>query len=158
MSRPVSLSIAVILQWIAAVVAIVSGLDLIAAAFAMSRAGIAEGLEASLQEQGVTDIAGSLLLIGVFLAGAVIIALALFRIVVAAYLWQGRNWARIVMAVLIALNIVGGVAYLFQGYVMRMLLTVPVDIVVLWLMFNLQSSAYIKARSAAAAAERSAAA
>ena len=69
-----------------------------------------------------------------------------------------RFGGRIVMAVLIALNIVGGVAYLFQGYVMRMLLTVPVDIVVLWLMFNLQSSAYIKAKSTAAAAERAAAA
>lgn len=155
MKRPISLTIGVILQWAAAVVAIVAGLDLIAAAFAMSRQGIAEKLEVTLNEQGVSDIAGSLLLVGVFLAGALVLALALVRIVLAAYLLQGRNWARIIIAVLIGINIVAGVAYLFQGYVMRMLLTVPVDFLVLWLIFNDESSAYIKARSTAKTQERS---
>lgn len=153
MSRPVSLTIGVVLQWVAALAAVFSGLDLIAAAFSMSRSGISEQLEATLQQQGITDIAGSLLVLGVFLAGVTIVALALLRILVAAYVWQGRSWARIVLTVLIALNIIGGVAYLFEGYVMRMLLTVPVDVLVLWLLFSERSSEYIKDRSAARAAE-----
>lgn len=61
------------------------------------------------------------------------------------------------LTVLIGVNIIGGVAYLFEGYVMRMLLTVPVDVLVLWLIFNQQSSEYIKDRSAARAAETAAA-
>ena len=153
MGRPISLTIGVILQWVAALVAVFSGLDLIAAAFSMSRSGISEQLEATLQNEGITDIAGSLLVLGVFLAGVTIVTLALLRILVGAYLWQGHSWARIVLTVLIGLNIVGGIAYLFEGYVMRMLLTVPVDVLVLWLMFNEQSSAYIKERTAARAAE-----
>lgn len=153
MKRPVSLVIGVILQWVAALIAIFSGLDLIAAAFSMSRSGISDRLEATLQEQGINDIAGSLLVLGVFLAGVSISVLAVMRILVAAYVWQGRNWARIVLTVLIGVNIISGVAYLFEGYIMRMLLTVPLDILVLWLIFNLQSNEYIKDRSAARAAE-----
>ena len=153
MTRPVSLTIGVILQWVGAAIAIISGLDLIAAAFSMSRSGISEQLEATLREQGVTDIAGSLLVLGVFLAGVSIVLLALLRILIAGYVWQGRNWARIVLTVLIGISIVGGVAYLFEGYVMRMLLTVPIDVLVLWLIFNKQSSAFIAERSAARAVE-----
>lgn len=157
MKRPISLVVGVILQWLVALIAIVSGLDLIAAAFSMSRMGISEQLEVTLREQGINDIAGSLLVLGVFLAGVLICVLAILRILVAAYVWQGRTWARIVLTVLIGVNIIGGVAYLFEGYVMRMLLTVPVDVLVLWLIFNQQSSAYIKDRSAARAAEIAAA-
>lgn len=153
MTRPVSLSIGVILQWVAAAVAVISGLDLIAAAFSMSRSGISESLESTLREEGVTDIAGSLLVLGVFLAGVSIVLLALLRILIAAYVWQGRSWARIVLTVLIGINIVGGLAYLFEGYVMRMLLTVPVDILVLWLIFNERASAFIADRSATRAVE-----
>ncbi|MDI1288944.1 MAG: hypothetical protein PSX37_03205 [bacterium] len=153
MTRPVSLTIGVILQWVGAVIAIISGLDLIAAAFSMSRSGISEQLETTLREQGITDIAGSLLVLGVFLAGVSIVLLALLRILIAGYVWQGRNWARIVLTVLIGISIVGGIAYLFEGYVMRMLLTVPVDVLVLWLIFNKQSSAFIAERSAARAVE-----
>lgn len=156
MSRPVSLTIGVILQWVAALVAVLSGLDLIAAAFSMSRSGVSEQLEATLHEQGIDDIAGSLLVLGVFLAGVSVVTLALLRILVAAYVWQGRSWARIVLTVLIGINIVGGIAYLFEGYVMRMLLTVPVDILVLWLIFNEQSSTFFKERTATRAAESSA--
>jgi len=153
MTRPVSLTIGVILQWVAAAVAVISGLDLIAAAFSMSRSGISESLESTLREEGVTDIAGSLLVLGVFLAGVSIVLLALLRILIAAYVWQGRSWARIVLTVLIGINIVGGLAYLFEGYVMRMLLTVPVDILVLWLIFNERASAFIADRSATRAVE-----
>ena len=153
MTRPVSLTIGVILQWVAAAVAVISGLDLIAAAFSMSRSGISESLESTLREEGVTDIAGSLLVLGVFLAGVSIVLLALLRILIAAYVWQGRSWARIVLTVLIGINIVGGLAYLFEGYVMRMLLTVPVDVLVLWLIFNERASAFIADRSATRAVE-----
>lgn len=153
MTRPVSLTIGVILQWVAAAVAVISGLDLIAAAFSMSRSGISESLESTLREEGVTDIAGSLLVLGVFLAGVSIVLLALLRILIAAYVWQGRSWARIVLTVLIGINIVGGLAYLFEGYVMRMLLTVPVDILVLWLIFNERASAFIADRSATRSVE-----
>ena len=66
---------------------------------------------------------------------------------VAVYLARGRSWARIVVAVLVAISLVSGFAYLFQGFLLRFSLTVVVDLVVLWLMFNASSSAYIRERS-----------
>jgi hypothetical protein len=83
----------------------------------------------------------------VFTAGVLLLALAFVRVMVAVYLARGRNWARIVIAVLVCISIVSGLSYLFQGYLLRSALTVVVDVVVLWLLFNAQSSAFIKERS-----------
>jgi len=147
MNRPVSLTIAVALQWVAAVVAIISGFDLVAAAFSMSGAGIPEQIEAALVNQGILDISGGFVVAGVFMAGILILALAFVRVMVAIYLARGRSWARIVIAVLVGISLVSGVAYLFQGFILRASLTVVVDLVVLWLLFNASSSEYIRQQS-----------
>jgi len=149
MSRPVSLTIAVVLQWVAAIVAAVSGFDLIAAAYSMSSQGVADEVEVALVNQGVTDVSGHFVVVGVFVAGILVTAIALVRVMAAVYLAKGRSWARILIAVLVAVNLVGGVAYLFQGYLLRASLTVVVDLVVLWLLFNARSSAYIREHSPA---------
>ncbi len=149
MSRPVSLTIAVILQWIAAVVAAISGFDLMAAAFEMSKEGTAAQLEAALAGQGIDDVSGSLILIGVFIAGVLITCIALVRVMAAFYLGRGRNWARIVVTVLVGLNLIGGFAYLFQGYLLRASLTIAIELLIVWLLFNERSSAFIRERSAA---------
>lgn len=147
MSRPVSLIVGVVLIWVGALVGLIAGFDLMASALAMARSDVARHLEETLVAQGVTDVAGDLLLIGLFLAGALITVMSLARIVVSSFVLQGRRWARILITVLIGLNLIVGVAYLFEGYVMRMLLTVPLDIVVLWLFFNDSSSEYFRKRT-----------
>ena len=148
MKRPISLTIVVVLQWVAAVVGIISGFDLIAAALEMSQKGVAQQIEGALVSQGVVDITGGFVVEGVFVAGAFLLAIAFLRVMVALYLARGHRWARTVVTVLVALSLVGGAAYLFQGFVLRFTLTVIVDIVVLWLMFNASSSAYIRSRTA----------
>jgi hypothetical protein len=148
MPRPPSLTIAVILQWIAAVVGVISAFELIAAAYEMSRAGVAEQIEGALVNQGVVDVSGNFVVVGVFVAGIMLMAIAFLRVMVAVYLGRGRSWARIVVAVLVGISLMGGVAYLFQGYLLRFGMTVAVDLLVLWLMFNTSSSDYIRERSA----------
>ncbi len=150
MNRPITLSIAVIIQWLAALVSAIAGFDLIAAAFSMSGGGTENRIEEALKAEGITDIAGSLVVLGVFIAGVFIIVLALIRILVAAYVWQGRSWARIVLTILVGVNIITGLAYLFDGYILRTLLTVPLDVVALFLLFDGKSSAFIKERTARA--------
>jgi hypothetical protein len=149
MSRPVSLTIAVVLQWIAALVAILSGLDLIAAAYSMSTEGVADQIEATLVDQGIADVSGHFVVVGVFMGGVLVITIALVRIMAALYLARGRSWARILITALVGINLVSGFAFLFQGYALRAGLAVVVDLLVLWLLFNAQSSAYIRERSAA---------
>jgi hypothetical protein len=129
MKRPVTLTIAVVLQWVAAVIAVIAGFDLVAAALEMSKAGVATQIEAAL-------------------VGVLLIAIAFVRVMVAVYLARGRSWARIVVAILVLISLVGGVGYLFQGYLVQATLSIAVDLVVLWLLFNARSSAYITARSA----------
>jgi hypothetical protein len=148
MKRPVTLTIAVVLQWVAAIVAVIAGFDLIAAALEMSRSGVATQVEAALVNQGIVDITGEFVVVGVFVAGVLLIAIAFVRVMVAVYLARGRPWARIVIAVLVLISLAGGVGYLFQGYVVQAALSIGVDLVVLWLLFNARSSAYIAARSA----------
>ncbi len=148
MKRPVTLTIAVVLQWLAAVIAVIAGFDLIAAAMEMSQEGVATQVEAALVNQGIVDITGEFVVVGVFVAGVLLIAIAFVRVMVAVYLARGRNWARIVVAVLVLISLAGSVGYLFQGYVVQAALSIGVDLVVLWLLFNARSSAYITARSA----------
>ncbi len=148
MKRPVTLTIAVVLQWVAAVIAVIAGFDLIAAAIEMSQAGIATQIEAALVNQGIIDISGQFVVVGVLVAGVLLIAIAFVRVMVAVYLARGRNWARIVVAILVLISLAGGVGYLFQGYLVQAALAIGVDLLVLWLLFNSSSSAYIAARSA----------
>jgi hypothetical protein len=147
MRRPLTLTIAVVLQWAAAVVAVIAGFDLIAAAFEMSQAGVATQVEAALVNQGIIDISGEFVVVGVFVAGVLLIAIAFVRVMVAVYLARGRSWARIVVAILVLISLAGGVGYLFQGYYVQAALAVGVDLIVLWLLFNASSSAFIAARS-----------
>ena len=51
------------------------------------------------------------------------------------------------MTVLVGLNLIGGVGYLFQGYVLRAGLTIPLELLVLWLMYNSRAGAFIADRS-----------
>jgi hypothetical protein len=148
MKRPLTLTIAVVLQWVAAVIAVIAGFDLIAAAIEMSQAGIATQVEAALVNQGIIDISGQSVVVGVLVAGVLLIAIAFVRVMVAVYLARGRHWARIVVAILVVVSLAGGVGYLFQGYLLQAALGIGVDLVVLWLLFNSSSSAYIAARSA----------
>ena len=148
MKRPVTLTIAVVLQWVAAVIAVIAGFDLIAAAIEMSQAGIATQIEAALVNQGIIDISGQFVVVGVLVAGVLLIAIAFVRVMVAVYLARGRNWARIVVAILVLISLAGGVGYLFQGYLVQAALAIGVDLLVLWLLFNSSSSAYIASRSA----------
>ena len=148
MKRPVTLTIAVALQWVAAVIAVIAGFDLITAAIEMSQAGVATQVEAALVNQGIIDISGQFVVVGVLVAGVLLIAIAFVRVMVAVYLARGRHWARIVVAILVFISLAGGVGYLFQGYLVQAALAIGVDLLVLWLLFNSSSSAYIAARSA----------
>lgn len=147
MSRPVSLTIAVVLQWVAAVGALLAGLDLATSAIALSGEGTKSALEQAMIGQGVSDVSGRQLVIGVFMAGMLVIALALVRVILAVYLGRGRNWARVVITVLVAFNLLSGVAYLFQDEQWRAVPTILLEVVILWLLYNSRSSAFIRERS-----------
>jgi hypothetical protein len=105
--RPVTLTIAVALQWLAAVIAVIAGFDLMAAALEMSQAGVATQVEAALVNQGILDVSGEFVVVGVFVAGVLLMAIAFVRVMVAVYLARGRNWARIVVAVLVLISLAG---------------------------------------------------
>jgi len=149
MSRPVSLTIAVVLQWVAAVAALVVGLDLIASAFELSEADTKAALEQAMVTTGVTDVTGSLVVRGIFVAGAVVMGLALLRVILALYLARGRNWARLVIAILAVMQLVLGFVYLFQDQFLVGAIAIVLELVVLWLLFNARSSAFIRERSSA---------
>lgn len=148
MSRPVSLTIAVVLQWVAAVGALIVGLDLIASAFELSDPETKASLEQAMVSTGVTDVGASLVVRGIFVAGAIVMGLALLRVILALYLARGRNWARLVIAILALLQLVIGAVYLFQEQIVLGSLAIALEVAVLWMLFNAKSSAFIRARSA----------
>lgn len=148
MTRPVTLTAVVVLQWIAAVIAVISGFDLVAAALEMSDAGMGEHLENALVREGIVDIPGEALITAVFVAGILLLAIAVVRVIAALYLARGRSWARILVAVFAGLNLVGGLAFLLEGYWIRALPTIALEVIVFALLFSTSSSAFIRERSA----------
>ena len=146
MRRPGGLLVAVALLWLAAVVSLLEGLRLIVAGIAMSGSPVEAEIEATLVSQGIMHVSGTLVTVGVLLAGLVLLVLALARVVISVYLLQGRNWARIVTTLLVLISLVGGVAYLFDDEVIRGVLTIGIEAVVLYLLFNSRSNEFFTAR------------
>jgi hypothetical protein len=151
MKRPWPLTTAVVLQWVAAVAAVISAFDLMAAAYEMHRDDVATQIEGALVNQGIVDIPGSTVVNGVFVAGVLLLAIAFVRVMVAVYLGRGRDWARLVVAVFACINLVGGLGFLLQGEWVRAVVVVVIEAAILWLLFNARSSEYIREQSAARA-------
>jgi hypothetical protein len=149
MTRPVTLTAVVVLQWIAAVIAAISGFDLVAAALEMSDAGMGEPLENALVREGIVDVPGGALITAVFVAGILLLAVAVARVIAALYLARGRSWARILVAVFAGINLVGGLAFLLEAYWVRAIPTIALEVVVFALLFSASSSAFIRERSTA---------
>lgn len=147
MSRPVSITLAVILQWVGALVALLLGFDLMASGAELTQKGVGAVIDEALRRQDVADVSSDYVIVALFFAGAVVCVIALVRIVVAVYLWRGRDWARIVLAVLTVVNVVGNVTYLVRDQSLRAGVVLVLDFLMLYLMFNVASSRYIAARS-----------
>jgi hypothetical protein len=147
MSRPWTLTGAVVLQWLAAVIALLAGFDLLMSALELSNDSTKRALEQAMTSQGVSDVSAAQVVFGVAIAGVLVLAIALLRIVLAVYLARGRSWARLTITVLVLLNVLAGVVYLFQDEFWRGLPTILLELVVLWLLYNSRSSAYITERS-----------
>jgi hypothetical protein len=143
MKRPVTLTIAVVLQWIAAGIAALVGLQLITAAIELSDKDTKSAVGQAIVGAGVTNVSASLVVQGLFIAGAVVLALAILRVILAVYLARGRNWARMVITILVVLNLLTGVAYLFQEAFWQGFGIIVLELVVLWLLFNPRSNSYI---------------
>lgn len=148
MTRPLSLTIAVVLQWIAAILGIIAAVGLIISALATINTSVRDQIEKVLADEGVTGVSAAAIGGGVLVAGLVVLAIALFRIFVAVSLARGHNWARILITVFAVLSLITGIGALFGGQVLTGVITIVIELVILWLLWNSASSAYIKAKTA----------
>ena len=115
-----TLTIAVLLQWIAAIVAIIGAVGVIVSEFSVV------GLIVSL----------------------ILIAIAVIRAIIALSLARGHNWARILISVFAIVSAFGAVSQIFSGAVLGGIVGLVIEILVLWLMWNSSSSTYIKVKTA----------
>lgn len=149
MKRPVSLTIVVVLQWIAATIGVISGFDQIAAALQLRDAEVADDIEAALVNTGVIDVSGESLVTGLLVAGALTLVIAFIRVMVAVYLARGRAWARMLIAIVAVINLIGGLGFLLHGEWWRAAAITIVELVILGLLFNTKASAFIRERDGA---------
>lgn len=144
MKRPGSVTIVVVLQWIAATVGVISGLDLISSALHMTDLNLATEIEATLVANGVVDVNGGALLQSMLVAGILTLVIAFIRVMVAVYLARGRAWARMILAIVAGLNLLGALGYLLHGEWWRATVVVVVELVILGLLFNTKATAFIR--------------
>ena len=143
-----TLTIAVVLQWIAAVISIIAAVSLILGALATLNSDVRDEINNALSSEGITEISASAITGGVFVAGLVVAAIAVIRVIVAFSLARGHNWARILISVFAVLSLLGGIGTLFSGQWLTAIVTIVVELVILWLLWNSSSSAYIKLKTA----------
>lgn len=150
MSRPISLTIAVVLQWVAAVLGLIAGLFLLGGAGAMASSDVRQEINAVLADNGYESITAATLAWGVLAAGVFAIVISVLRIIVAISLGRGHNWARILLTVFVVLNLFGASFELLQGggAFWRGAGTIVIEVVILLLMWNKSSSTYIKVKTA----------
>ena len=142
------MTIAVILQWIAAIISIIAAVGLILGAFATLDSGVRDEINNALSSEGVTGISAGAITGGVFIAGLVVAAIAVIRVIVAMSLARGHNWARILITVFAILSLLGGIGTLLGGNWLTGIVSIVVEVVILWLLWNSSSSAYIKVKTA----------
>ncbi len=143
-----TLTIAVVLQWIAAVISIIAAVGLILGAFATLNSDVRDQINNALSSEGITEISAGAITGGVFVAGLVVAGIAVIRVIVAFSLARGHNWARILISVFAVLSLLGGIGTLFSGQWLTAVITIVVEVVILWLLWNSSSSAYIKLKTA----------
>lgn len=147
MRRPVTVTLVAVLQVLSSIAAIITAFDLIADAFELASAGVSEGVDAALAAHGVVDVDPGMPAQSTFAAGVLILALTFGRLIALGYLVQGRRWARTALTILVAVSLAGGLSFLFQGFVLRTTLLVAVDLVLLALLFDRRTTAFIDART-----------
>jgi len=147
MSRPVSLTIAVVLQWIAAILYLIAGVGVLISGFATLNSSVRDEISGALEQEGITNVSASAITAGVLISGLVVIGIAVIRVIVAASLGKGHNWARILITVFVVLSLLGAVGALLGGQWVA-IGSIAIEIVILWLLWNGSSSAYIKFKTA----------
>lgn len=143
MERPITLLIAVILVWITAVTDAVAGIAFVAIGATSSTSELKAAYEAA-------GIAGQTFG-GVFImVGILFVAMAVLEAVCAVFLGRGASWARVVVTVLLVLSMIGDVTGFFQGggELILSVVSLVVKVLVLWLMWNARSSAWIREKTA----------
>lgn len=132
--RPISVSVVAIVAFIQGIIAIAAGLGL-----------IVERNDASLLEH-IDRSSGTLATYGV---GSIIWGgLALL---VGYGLWHGAGWARILVAILQILSLIGGILLLFSWngyYLWQGIWQIIVSLFVLWLLFNPRADEFFHGRAA----------
>jgi len=150
MTRPLSLTIAVVLQWIAAILGLIGGLFLLGGAGAMASKTVRDQVDKAFADSGFESVTAATVAWGVLAAGIFVIVISVLRLIIAISLGRGHNWARILLTVFVALSLLSAVFELFQGggAFWRGAGAIVIEIVILWLMWNSASSAYIQAKTA----------
>ena len=106
----------------------------------------------TLDQEGITGVTAGAISGGVLIAGFVVLAIAVIRAIVAVSLARGHNWARILITVFVVLGLLSAIGGLVGGSWLA-IVSIVIEVLVLWLMWNGSSSAYIKMKTAERAVE-----
>lgn len=150
MKRPGSVTIAVVLTWISAILVLLAGIGIFVSSFAVHDQQVREDLERALGNAGMDPNLSATLPWALMAGGMVIIAIAVLEIFVAVYLAKGRSWARTLVTVFVVLSMLGHLPQLFAGgsQLISALFGLAIEAVILFLLWNARASAFFAQRTA----------
>jgi hypothetical protein len=146
-NRPGAVTIVVVLLWISFAFWLITAIAAFFTGTGLTAAGDIQQIEAELEKLGLPTswapaIGPTFLVIGV-----VLVVFALISALFAVFIGKGSNVARILLTVIVALRIVSSLSSLFAtdlniGLVLSVVVSVGIDVVILFLLYNAESSKF----------------
>lgn len=146
MTRPASVTIAIVLVWIGAVLIILNALAVIPLALGFRDPEIQKEIESALVANGLDATAENYFTFALWTAAAVLLLSGIIRIVLAIFLGRGYNWARVVITIFVAIGFIANLSSIFSGgwNILMGLIGCLVEVIVLGLLWNARASVWFR--------------
>ncbi|MFM9135043.1 MAG: hypothetical protein ACKOT0_06370 [bacterium] len=146
MTRPVSVTIAMILVWIGAILMLLNVIGVIALAFGFRDPEIQKEIESALVANGLSENAENYFTFALWTAAAIMLISGIVRIVLAIYLGRGYNWARIVITIFVVIGFIASLSTIFSGgwNILAGLIGCLIEVIILGLLWNARASVWFR--------------
>jgi len=146
MTRPASITIAMVLVWIGAILIILNAIGVVTLAFGFRDPAIQQAVEDTLVNNGLDKNAENYFNFALWTAAAIMLISGVVRIILAIYLGRGYNWARVVITIFVVIGFIASLSTIFSGgwNILAGLLGCLVEVIILGLLWNARASVWFR--------------
>ncbi len=146
-NRPGAVTIVVVLLWISFAVWLITAIAAVFTGTGLTAAGDIQQIEAELEKLGLPTAWAPAIGPTFLVIGGVLLIFAILSALFAVFIGKGSNVARILLTIIVAFRIVSALSSLLAtdlnfGLIISAVISVGIDIVILFLLYNAESNKF----------------